>query len=92
MAKQISELKQGNKIYDIDYNSVKCYKFLCAHPTGHGKYSILIDSCEEPLRIHNEKLQNILDQGFKTYQDAKIALAQRLEERATRLRKEEPSL
>jgi len=86
--KQISELKQGDVIYDVDFRQVKWYKYLCVHPTGKGKYHILIDPCEEPLRIYGEKLQAILDQCFETYDQAKLALADRLEESAIRLRKD----
>lgn len=89
---KLENLKQGDKIYDIDHRQVKHYTYLCVHPTGTGKYHILIDSCEEPFRIYGEKLQNILDQGFNSYQQVKVALADRLEESAKRLRKEEPSL
>ncbi len=90
--KQLTDLKQGDKIYDIDSRQVKCYTYLCVHPTGQGKYHILIDSCEDPIRIYGEKLQVILNQDFKTYQEAKLALADRLEESAKRLRQEEKSL
>jgi hypothetical protein len=86
--KTLTELKEGDKIYDIDFRQIKWYTYLCIHPTGQGKYHILIDSFEEPIRIHGEKLQTILNQDFKTYQDAKLALANRLEESAKRLRDE----
>jgi Lon protease-like protein len=65
---------------------------LCIHPTGQGKYHILIDSCEEPFRIYEERLQQILNQNLKTYQSAKIALADKLEMSAKRLRNEENSI
>ena len=84
----IQDLKQGDSIYDIDFITIKTYKYLCVHPTGQGKYHILIDSCEEPVRIYGEKLQVILDQNFKTYQEAKLALADRLEEKIKVLREE----
>ena len=84
--KQLSELKQGDKIYDIDFRQVKWYTYLCVHPTGQGKYHILIDASEEPVRIYGEKLQTILNQDFKTYQEAQLALADRLEDSAKQLR------
>jgi len=90
--REISELKQGDKIYDINFRQVKWYKYLCVHPTGQGKYHILIEANEEPIRISGEKLQTILNQDFKTYQDAKLELANRLEESAKRLRQENNSL
>ena len=86
--KQLSELKQGDKIYDITSNEVKWYTYLCVHPTGGGKYHILINAYENPIRIYGEYLQKILDQGFKTYQEAKLGLADRLEEVVKHLRKE----
>lgn len=86
--KQIIDLKPGDKIYDIDSKQVKWYKYLCVHPTGRGKYHILIDSCEEPFRIYDEKLQTILNQDLNTYQEAKLALANSLEESAKLLREE----
>jgi len=90
--KQLCELNQGDKIYDIDSERVKHYKYLCIHPTGHGKYHILIDASENPIRIYGEKLQAILDQDLKTYQEAKLALADKLEMSAKRLRQEEQSI
>ena len=90
--KQLADLKQGDKIYDIDFRQVKWYKYLCVHPTGQGKYHILIDACEEPIRIYGEKLQTILNQDFKSYREAKLALADRLEESAKQLRQKNESI
>lgn len=90
--KQLTDLKQGDKIYYVDDRQVKCNTYLCLHPTGQGKYHILIDSCEEPIRVYGEKLQIILNQDLKTYQEAKLELARRLEESAKRLREEDKSL
>lgn len=87
-----TDLKQGDKIYDVDFRQVRWYKYLCVHPTGQGKYHILIDSCEDPIRIYDEKLQSILDKNLNTYQEAKIHLAEMLEESAKRLRKEDKSI
>ena len=90
--KLLKDLKQGDVIYDVDFRHVRYYKYLCIHPTGRGMYHILINECEEPIRIYGEKLQNILNQDLKTYQDAKLELASRLEESAKRLRQEDKSL
>ena len=87
--RKVEDLQQMDVIYDIDFRQVKWYKYLCVHPTGQGKYHILIDACEEPIRIYGEKLQTILNQDFKTYQEAKLELANRLEESAKRLRRED---
>jgi hypothetical protein len=90
--KQLSELKQSDIIYDIESNEVKWYKYLCVHPTGQGRYHILIDSFKEPIRIYEKKLQNILNKDFKNYQEAKLALADNLEESAKQLRQESESI
>jgi hypothetical protein len=87
-AMKTTELKQGYKIYDIVGSSIKWYKYLCVHPTGQGKYHILIDNCEEPIRIYGEKLQAILDKNLTTYGDAKLALVLQLEGLAKNLRGE----
>lgn len=86
--KQLHELKQGDTIYDIDFRRVRHYKYLCIHPTGHGNYHILIDECEEPVRIYYEKLQAILELGFETYDAALLALADKMEQSAKRIRTE----
>lgn len=86
--KQLVDLKKGDDIYDIDFRQVKWYRYLCSYPTGQGIYHILIDDCEEPIGICGEKLQTILNQDFKTYREAKLELANRLEESAKQLRKE----
>lgn len=92
MAKQISELKKGDSIYDIDYLTIKTYKYVCIHPSGGGNYHILTKSGEDPIRMHKERLQSILDQDFKTWQETKLALADRFEESARNLRQEEISI
>lgn len=85
--KQLKDLKQGDEIYDIDFRKAIRYKYLCVHPTGQGNYHILIDIFQEPIRIHGEKLQMILNQDFKSWQEAELALADRLEKNAKDLRK-----
>ena len=86
--KQISELKQGDKFYDVLFKQVKWYQYLCVHPTGGGKYHILIGAAEEPIRIYEDRLQAILDKNLNTYEEASLALAQLLEEDVKALRKE----
>lgn len=88
---KLEDLKTGDKIYDIDFHTVKWYTYLCVHPRGRGKYHILIDMCEEPFRIYGDKLQIILDKNFQSYQEAKLALASKYEEAAKRLREEDIS-
>lgn len=77
---KIEDLKQGDKIYDFNLTQVKWYTYLCIHPTGGGKYHILIDDCEEPVRIYHSKLQEILDKGLKSYGEAQLKIAEKLEE------------
>lgn len=89
---EISELKNGQKIFDISSNMVKVYSYLCVHPTGAGKYHILIDMCEEPVRMYEKRLQEILDLNFNSFQEAKIGLANKLESIARRLREEPESV
>ena len=89
--KNITDLKQGDKIYNIDDRRVIWYRYLCVHPTGSGKYHILIDACEDPIRIYEDKLNAILEKNLTTYQEAKIALADALENTAKRLRSESVS-
>ena len=84
--KHVSELKQGDKIYDIDSGQIKWYKYLCVHPTGQGKYHILIGPNEEPVRICGATLQAILSRNLQTRQEADIALADKLEKYVKQLR------
>lgn len=84
---KIEELKKGDKIYNFNENQVLWYTYLCVHPTGKGSYHILIDSCEEPFRIYCKNLQQILDKNLNSYDSAQLALADYLEEKANRLRK-----
>lgn len=76
---KISELQPKSKIYDIDYRKVRHYKYVCVHPLNP-RYHILLDECEDPFKIFDEKLQLILDQGFESYESAKLELANRLEQ------------
>ncbi|MEQ1733646.1 MAG: hypothetical protein ABL940_08235 [Bacteroidia bacterium] len=88
MSKLITELKQGDKIYDVDYRQVRWYKYHCIHPIGSGNYHILIDECEQPIRVYKEILQAILDKNLKTRKEAKLVLANKFEATAKRLREE----
>ena len=77
----ISELKQGDKIYDIDDRNILRYTYLCVHPTGRGKYHILIDNYEEPIRIYETRLQEILSKNINNYSEGRLVLIKRLEEK-----------
>lgn len=85
--KQILDLKQGDKIYDLDFRQVKWYTYFCVHPHNE-KYHILIDPAMEPIRIYGPKLQYILDQNFNSYSDAILALANKMEEDAVKIKNE----
>lgn len=90
--KEISDLKQGDVIYTIDSSQVRYYKYLCVHPTGGGNYHILIDACQEPVRVYRDRLENMVGQNLNTYQEAKLALADQFERFANRLRIDPESL
>ena len=85
--KKVSDLKPGDKIYDLDYRQVKWYTYFCVHPR-HSNYHILIDAAEEPIRVYEPKLQMILDQGFNSYDDVLLALANKMEEQARDIKTE----
>jgi hypothetical protein len=85
--RKISDLKTGDKIYDIDFRSIKWYTYFCVHPHNK-KYHILIDAGEEPVRIYEEKLETILSQGFKSREDALFELSDRLEASSKRIKQE----
>ncbi len=86
---ELKDLKAGQKIYDMDNQSVKWYTYLCVHPTGNGAYHILIDACEDPFRIYGTKLKAILDKNLNSYKEAQLALADKLEQYAKDLRDKE---
>ena len=90
--KTTKELNPGEVIFNIDDYRVTRYKYLCVHPTGEGKYHILINMCEEPFRIYEKNLQRILDMNLNTYEEAALELAARLEIKAKMLRFEYQSM
>ena len=59
--KQISELKQGDKFYDVLFKQVKSYRYLCIHPTGRSKYHILIDAAEEYILMNKPSQITLTD-------------------------------
>ena len=85
--KLIKDLKQGDKIYDIDFRKVRWYTYFCPHPHNEN-YHIIIDGGQEPIRIYGEKLQMILDQNFVSYDDALLELSNRMEESVKSIRED----
>lgn len=83
--KQIEDLTNGDKIYDVNVFNIKWYRYLCIHPNS-SSYHILIDMNEEPIRIYNKDLQTILNKNLNSYDDAKLLLAETFERRAKSLR------
>ena len=84
---KISDLKQGDDLYWVTSFEVWRYKYLCVHPTGGGKYHILINALtQEPVRMYESRLQGILNQGHETYDNARMDLAKQLEEHAAFIR------
>lgn len=77
--KEIKDLRQGDKLYSFDGIFVVWYTYLCVHPKGGGNYHILINACEDPIRIYKDKINFILNQGFTTYSEAEQGLAIALE-------------
>jgi len=84
---KVEDLIQGHKIYDIGVTQVKWYTYLCVHPKAKN-YHILIDMMEDPIRIYSQDLQLILDKDLKSYDEAKLAVADKLEKKVEFLRKD----
>ena len=77
--KKVEDLKPGDKFYNIsDSLQVKRFTYLCIHPTGLGKYHIIIDINEEPQRIYHTYLQKILDKNLTTREEANLHLIEKL--------------
>ncbi len=68
--KTLETIAAGDKIYYVQGFKVFQYKYLCVHPTGMGAYHILIDACEEPVRVYKDKLELMLSQKLVKRQDA----------------------
>jgi DNA-directed RNA polymerase subunit L len=86
MSLKVESLIKDYKIYDISNTQVKWYRYLCVHPNAKN-YHILIDMNEDPIRMYSQNLQLVLDKGLRTYDEAKLALADELERKAGFLRK-----
>ena len=82
----ICSLTQGEKIYKISGIHVVSYTYLCVHPTGGGNYHILIGQGQDPIRIHKTELIEILSKNLKSWEAAKLALADHLEKLVESLR------
>lgn len=82
---KVAELKRKKKIYDVKYGRIVWYTYLCVHPMAES-YHILIDMNEDPMRIWEDNLQVILDKNLKSYEEAALYLAEKLEQRAASLR------
>ena len=72
--KQITELKKDDKLYDTGNLQVRSYVYLCVHPTGKGKYHILINENQDPERWHENRLQACLDKNLTSYKEARLRL------------------
>lgn len=83
--KTISDLKRGDKIYDVSWRQLNSYTYFCVHP-HNDNYHILINNCEEPIRMYKARLEAILSLGFETYDQARLGLASRLEDAAKDIR------
>lgn len=78
--KKITDLKQGDKIFYLDRLEIKWADYLCVHPKGMGKYHILIDHCENPFRVYEDRLKELLSQNLNSYEEARKARIVKLKE------------
>ena len=85
LSKTIGELKKGYRIYDVSSTQVIWYTYLCLHPATDS-YHILIDMNEEPVRMWRNVLQDILDKKLTSYEEARLYLADKLEQKVIFLR------
>lgn len=67
----ISALKPNDVFYYVTTRGIEKYTYVCVHPKAKN-YHILITSTEDPIRLWVDTLVNILEQGLKTYDDAKV--------------------
>lgn len=67
--KDISDLKPGDKVRDVNFRTTEWYEYLCVHP-NHKSYRTLLKGGSDPIKMHEDKLKFILDQGLETEEDA----------------------
>lgn len=67
--KTLETIAAGDKIYYVQGFKVFRYDYLCVHPKSEN-YHILIDACEEPVRVYKDKLELMLSQKLVKRQDA----------------------
>lgn len=51
----IESLKTDEELIECFKGDVSYYKFLCLHPRNKN-YVILLDHCEQPIRVHYQEL------------------------------------
>lgn len=75
--RKIEDLKKGDILHTISGNQIVTYLYFCPHPKTN--YHILIDTNQEPLRLHNTALEIILERGLDNYEKAKEELIKVME-------------
>jgi len=81
----LKDLKQGDKFYYITYLQVKWFTYLCVHPQAEN-YHIIIDENLDPIRIFHLELLGMVNANLRTYDEAKLVLANKLEVKVKSLR------
>lgn len=59
----IKKLKTDERLVECSSGKVSYYRFLCFHPRNPN-YVILLDCCEEPVRVY---CKNLIDRFFTDY-------------------------
>lgn len=70
---KISELVQGKCIYYVENFRVRWLRYVCLHPRSK-HYHIVLDESEKPVRVYNTNLQQAIDQGLFSYEEAQAKL------------------
>lgn len=86
--KTLETIAAGDKIYYVQGFKVFRYDYLCVHPKSEN-YHILIDSCEEPIRVYKDKLELMLSQKLVNRKDANNLLLSNFHRKIAELNQEQ---
>ncbi len=86
--KTLETIAAGDKIYYVQGFKVFVYKYLCVHPKSKN-YHILIDACEEPVRVYKDKLELMLSQKLMKRRDANNLLLSNFHRRIAEITQEQ---
>ena len=91
MDKTVSNIEKGFEFYDVMFDKITRYEYLCIYPSKNPiyetplNYHIVINKISErPERIYHTHLQDILNKKFFTYDEAKSQVRKNLENRLKR--------